>query len=102
MFCAVKFKGSSPSSPPRYQISRLSMLASHVLFSPWAFFMIDAVASQGILPEFMTGDLSFGLGYHRCHWFQSAFPDIREDKTARHGAPFGLPALTAFGLHLQP
>ena len=76
-------------------------------FTPWAFFMIDTVASQGFLPGFLTGDLSFGLlvTRFRCHWLHflhSAFPNIKESKTARHGAPFGLPTLTAFGLRLKP
>eukprot|EP00435_Cladocopium_sp_Y103_P072666 s1141_g40.t9 len=88
--------------------SRWSSVGGYqVEFTPWAFFLIDTIASQGFLPGILTDNLSFGLLVQRfrCHWvhfMMVAFPRLQEHNAASHGASFGLSKLTAFRMHLTP
>ena len=76
-------------------------------WTPWAFFMIDTISSQGFLDGVLSSDQSFGLLITRfrsvwVHFLSHAFPRITENKAAKHGSAFGLRRLSAFQLHLRP
>ena len=76
-------------------------------WTPWAFFMIDTISSQGFLDGVHSSEQSFGLLITRfrsvwIHFLLHAFPQITEDKAAKHGSAFGLIKLSAFHLHLRP
>ena len=76
-------------------------------WTPWAFFMIDTISSQGFLDGVLSSERSFGLLITRfrsvwIHFLLHAFPQITENKAAKHGSAFGLIKLSAFHLHLRP
>ena len=76
-------------------------------WTPWAFFMIDTISSQGFLDGVLSSEQSFGLLITRfrsvwIHFLLHAFPQITENKAAKHGSAFGLIKLSAFPLHLRP
>ena len=76
-------------------------------WTPWAFFMIDTISSQGFLDGVLSSEQSFGLLITRfrsvwIHFLLHAFPQITENKAAKHGSAFGLLKLSAFHLHLRP
>jgi hypothetical protein len=69
--------------------------------------MIDTIFSQVFISGFSTADLSLGLLVERfcCLWsnfLSIAFPNLQENKAAKHARCFGLPKLTAFKLHMLP
>ena len=75
--------------------------------TPWAFFMIDTISSQGFLDGVLSSEQSFGLLITRfrsvwIHFLLHAFPQITENKAAKHGSAFGLIKLSAFPLHRRP
>ena len=76
-------------------------------WTPWVFFMIDTISSQGFLDGVLSSEQSFGLLITRfrsvwIHFLLHAFPQITENKAAKHGSAFGLLKLSAFHLHLRP
>ena len=69
--------------------------------------MIDTISSQGFLDGVLSSEQSFGLLITRfrsvwIHFLLHAFPQITENKAAKHGSAFGLLKLSAFHLHLRP
>ena len=76
-------------------------------WTPWAFFMIDTISSQGFLDAVLSSDQSFCLLITRfrsvwVHFLAHAFPRRSENKAARHGSAFVLNKPSAFQLHLRP
>ena len=76
-------------------------------WTPWSFFVIDAVSGQGFFDGVLSSEESFGRLIARfcfvwicfCHVF---FLQTIENKAAKHGGAFGLIKLSAFPMCLRP